>query len=297
MPIFFGMVNTKKSSEYTYYALDSFFKKTSLAASAGDKFYLINNDKSPLDIPDNAREKITLLKNETPKSFAENVNQILKLAVAEEADLIFLNNDIIFTDDWLNPLMEKDDAITLPSCNQYERYESPSFELKTAMDLQDFIGNEKHFETLMQWRKSLPRVDKYIALNFIPFYCFRLPIKAALKIGYFDEGYGVGGAEDIDFRIRANLEGIPVELAMDSYVLHFMGKSTWRGAETADETAKRNKIYFERFRSKWGEDLSNIFLDTTKSDNVIKKFSLQSQWEKKDYKAIIEKCMKGKLSN
>jgi GT2 family glycosyltransferase len=291
MPNFFGMVNTNKSNSYTNYALDSFFKKTTFDSASGDKFYLIDNDHSLLDIPSNAREKVIIVKNDRPKSFAENVNQVLNLALSSEADLIFLNNDIIFTDGWLSPLLERENSITLPLCNQYECYKNNDFEIKGAMDLQDYIGNEKHFDALINWRKSLPRDDKYIALNFIPFYCFRLPLSVALQVGYFDEGFGKGGAEDIDFRIRANLKGFSVELVVDSYVLHFMGKSTWRGGETPEETTIRNQIYFEKFVAKWGIDLANIFLDPSKSQSVIEKFSLQDQWNKKDYKSIIERCM------
>jgi GT2 family glycosyltransferase len=291
MSNYFGMVNIKKSNLYTYHAIESFFAKTNFDSSLGDKFYLIDNDYSLLRLPENSREKCIVIKNEEPKSFAQNVNSILTIALEEGANLVFLNNDIIFTHDWLPPLLKSDAAITLPCCNQYEVYKNNDFSLNVAMDLKDFIGHEKTFEEIIIRRRKNRFGPEYIHSHFLPFYCFRLPHAIASKVGLFDEGYGKGGAEDIDYRIRANLNGFDVIIALDSYVLHFMGKSTWRGAETPEQTEERDYIYKKEFISKWGEKLANIFLNPSNADAEIKKNSLELEWLNRQYKAIIEKCL------
>ena len=47
---------------------------------------------------------------------------------------------------------------------------------------------------------------------------------------------------------------------IDSYVLHFHGKSTWDGGETQDEIEKKNKIYTEVFKKKWGAAMTQLFI-------------------------------------
>lgn len=291
MSNYFGMVNTKNSNLYTNYAIESFFAHTDFSASSGDRFYLIDNDKSLLKIPKSAEEQVTIIKNEIPLSFAKNVNQILKIAIEDYADLVFLNNDIIFTPDWLSPLLKAEDKISMPSCNQYEIYKNKGLNLNVAMDLKDYIGHEKSFLEIVSWRNKQKIDVRFFTSHFLPFYCFRLPYSIASKVGFFDESFGKGGAEDVDYRLRANLSGFEVAIAMDSYVLHFMGKSTWRGAETQQEIEERNHIYIDAFRKKWGEKLTNIFLIPTNADTQIKKLSLDQQWIDKNYQSIIKKCL------
>ena len=70
----------------------------------------------------------------------------------------------------------------------------------------------------------------------------------------------VDGAEDVDYRIRCAIKGYDVNFLINSYLLHFHGKSTWDGGETKDEMDKRNKLYTEVFSKKWGKDMTQIFI-------------------------------------
>ena len=88
------MVTLKSSHDYTNYAIDSFFKNTKLNNS--DEFLLIDNDDCELNKFSNYK-KIKIIKNKFPMSFAKNVNQSINYALKNKKDLIFLNNDIIFT--------------------------------------------------------------------------------------------------------------------------------------------------------------------------------------------------------
>src|SRR5437867_13400433 len=95
----FGMVSTKASSSYTYKAVESFFKNTDLAR--GDRFLLIDNDNHISGITG-----VELLKNPKPWGFGENVNAALKIARESGDVLTFLNNDVIFTRGWFEPLLQ-----------------------------------------------------------------------------------------------------------------------------------------------------------------------------------------------
>ena len=84
-------------------------------------FYLIDNDNS-----NNSEflefKELKLINNKKPLSFAQNVNQIIDKAIKNNKNLIFLNNDIIFTKEgeiisklgieesrknWTNPLWNR----------------------------------------------------------------------------------------------------------------------------------------------------------------------------------------------
>ena len=90
----FAMVTLKSSHHYTVYAIESFFKNTELHDN--DEFLLIDNDGCELD-QFSIYKKIKTIKNKSPLSFAENVNQAINKAIKDKKNLIFFNNDIIFT--------------------------------------------------------------------------------------------------------------------------------------------------------------------------------------------------------
>jgi len=247
IPKYFCMIHTEKSKEYTYKAIESFIKHTKFTEV--DKFFLIDNDNSFVGEP----QGIEIVKNQSPKSFAENINQILKNAIENNSDFVLLSNDIIFTPNWLEPLIGND-SINIPISNQQVTAKTDKFELKPLMDLSDYIGNEVELDIIsnrITTEYSLTEQPKVI-----PYYCFYLPYTISSKVGLFDENFGLAGGEDIDYRLRAELEGFETKIITKSFLLHFMGKSTWRGGETDIEISERNQKYYQYFISKWGNDMA-----------------------------------------
>ena len=98
----FGIVTLKNTDFYTGHALESFFKYTQM--NHDDEFFLIDNDGCDTDRY-SIYNKIKLIKNNRPLHFAENINQIMDIAIKAKKDLIFLNNDLIFTENWTKPLL------------------------------------------------------------------------------------------------------------------------------------------------------------------------------------------------
>jgi glycosyltransferase involved in cell wall biosynthesis/GT2 family glycosyltransferase len=254
-PKYYCMVSTRKSQQYTEYALKSFFKNTTL--NSQDQFFLIDNDKS-LDIS-TLDFRVNVIFNASPRSFSQNVNLILKLALADSADYVFLNNDIIFTPNWTNELFQRN-CISLPLCNQFVCGQTDRFTLNPAMDLNDYIGYEDDLNLLSKQITSSYQLQE--TPSHISFYCFFLPYEVSSTVGLFDEEFGQAGGEDIDYRLRARNAGIETQLVTGSYLLHFAGKSTWRGGETQQETQIRNQTYIQHFTEKWGQDLASTLLFT-----------------------------------
>lgn len=252
-PKYYCMINTKRSQEYTKYALESFFKNTTLYSR--DQFFLIDNDKS-LNISE-LDSRVNLITNSSPKSFAQNINLILKLALVDCADCMILNNDIIFTKNWTNGLFQRN-CISLPLCNQNVCGHTENFKLNPTMNLEDYLGNEDDLNIIANQITSSYKLSK--TPSHIPFYCFFLPYEVISKIGLFDEKFGIAGGEDIDYRLRAKNVGIETQIVTSSYLLHFMGKSTWRGGESEKEIQERNASYIRHFENKWGKDLTRTYL-------------------------------------
>ena len=280
--LYFGMVNTTSSSAYTLPALQSFFRHTKLGPQ--DRFFLIDNNN---DLSLSERfERVEILRNPEPRGFAANVNQVIGRAREVGADVIFPNNDIIFTDGWLEPLLERDDAILLPVCNQFQVYGHGALQLEPTMDLSEYLGKEADLQAIVVARRLTIDSDYHNALH-MSFFCFRIPARIYAEIGLFDENFGRGGAEDVDYRVRAHLAGFDVVMAAKSYLLHFMGKSTWRGGESAEQTKIRNEAYVGYFCRKWGVDLARIFLFSADWQTSAAELDIVSEIETGDYSGAI----------
>ena len=81
----FSMVTLRSSLDYTYCAIESFFKNTQLKED--DEFLLIDNDGCELKNFYN-NKKIKIIKNKFPLSFAGNANQSIDQALEKKKDLI-----------------------------------------------------------------------------------------------------------------------------------------------------------------------------------------------------------------
>jgi hypothetical protein len=279
----FGMVTTNHSHAYTDYALSSFFRMTALGPD--DLFFLIDNDGTYNRPLSRHYPRLTQVNNRTPLSFAANVNQILHIAQDNHADLFFLNNDIIFTPNWLGPLLVSDCALLSPVSNLQMRYRYRDFACGPILDLADYLGHEDDLAPILQTHQAQAR--GYQAVLKVPFFCIKIPYVVSASVGSLDESFGKGGAEDVDYCLRCHLAGFGVKWALETYLLHFMGKSTWRGAETAAQTRQREQQYVQVFREKWGKPLLEIML-FNKLGSVQASPSLWHDLNQGNFKRVIE---------
>lgn len=251
----FGMVSTEASRLYTPKAVESFFSYTELAE--GEKLLLIDNDGSLENSKLSGDKRIEFVKNKTPLSFSENLNASIKRASG--GDVYFLNNDLIFTPNWLDPLLPITDAIATPVSNREFQYIKDGLRCERYLSLEDYLGKERELLTVVDYHRS--QRNGLQPVLCLPFFCVKLPAKVYEKLGPLDETFGKGGAEDNDYCLRAYLEGFQVLYALNSYILHFSGKSTWHGAETAEETKQRDNAYLKRFDEKWGLKLRRLAIN------------------------------------
>ena len=286
----FAMITLKNSSFYTGYALESFFKYTEI--DDGDEFLLINNDGDKVE-KFSIYKKINVFNNDIPFSFAKNVNQGIDLAKKNKKNLVFLNNDIIFTKNWFEPLKLDFESISIPVSNQLFPYhtESKNLILKPTMNFKNFNVNYDLLNKIVTKHKERFKSQQQFQTLLMPFFCFKVPYKILCEIGSFDESFGKGGGEDIDYRIRCALKGYEVNFLSDSYLLHFHGKSTWDGNETVKQTETRNKLYTEVFLKKWGIEMTKIFLKNDFS-NIFVNDNLHDLFKPDKFGDLIRKILK-----
>jgi glycosyltransferase involved in cell wall biosynthesis len=250
-PVYYCMTSTKSTEKYTDLALKSFFQNTELGEK--DKFFLIDND-GQYSLT-NYREHITLIANNTPKTFASNMNFVMKLALVDEVDFFGLSNDVVFTENW-NQDFNTRNTVLVPLCNQKLIGDYGNLKIEPVMDLENIEGKENE---LNEFVKTLNVQPEQINKSIIGFYCFYIPHEILSTAGFLDENFENGG-EDVDYRLRVHQLGYDVDLNYNSYLIHFSGKSTWRSGEKKEKTLTREKNYRKHFEKKWGKKVATELL-------------------------------------
>jgi len=286
----FSMVTLKSSLNYTYHAIDSFFKNTKL--NEDDEFLLIDNDGCELEKFYN-NKKIQIIKNKFPLSFAGNANQSIDRALEKKKDLIFLNNDILFTKDWVQPINLNSKSISIPANNQIFPYVSDcgSLKIKPVMNLKDFNNGYELLNEIVKKHKEKYKLLTKAQSLLMGFFCFKIPYHIMIEVGHFDDEF-IHGGEDVDYRIRCAKKDYEVDFILDSYLIHFYGKSSWDGVETEDEIKKRNKKYTEAFLKKWGQDMTQIFIIRKNFNNILHKRKLDDVFKQGNFRELIKGLLK-----
>src|SRR5690606_18351979 len=125
---------------------------------------------------------------------------------------------------WYAPLAEAPEGVIASAASNAQfLYKSPTFAWSEALDIEDYRSRAKEFEEVVSFHAKGTR--GYRQVMALPFFCVRIPYSVSTAVGPFDESFGKGGGEDGDYCLRAYLKGFSVQFALDSFVLHFQGKS------------------------------------------------------------------------
>ena len=281
----FCFVSSAETEEYSKLALESFFNKTKLEKD--DIFVFVNNDGT------NAFRKQfpinVYINNKTPKSWATNFNKGLRIAKKFKKHFVVITNDIVFTDNWFEPLKQRDDAILIPACNINYLYTSAEFKTSPCMQLNEYVGKEQYLEQIVKFHQQQFKFNHLQERIFMQMYLGRIPYQVHDAIGYFDYTFSNCGGEDMDYRIRCAIRGYKTMIANHSLTLHFHGKSSWDGNETTEQERIRREQYLKRGVRKWGEDLNEIFIKGTNAKEWSYKLGLQKEFDSGESYNIIRK--------
>ena len=161
------MVTLKVTNEYANKAVDSFFKNTIL--NSDDKFVMVDNDGDFKSNWNNGRiNEDNFILNDKIESFSYNMNILMRLAIKENKDLVFLSNDVIFTPNWSELLVTDDMTLSIPSCNQ-----THNLGITSSLSMDEF-GDR--YDILNQISLGVNNEMKYFQSMLMPFYVLRIPL-------------------------------------------------------------------------------------------------------------------------
>lgn len=224
--------------EYTKLAVDSLYKYTS---HIDFELISVNNGSS-----DGTKEYLDSLPNKKKINFEQNVggdrafNEGIDQAEGEYT--VFLNNDLILTENWLDNLitiMESDlkIGIAVPACNSSSNFQTISLEYYNTIQLQ---------EVAKKYNKSNPRLwEERLRLML---YAAIFRTEELKDIGGLDEIYSPGGFDDDDLTCRYRRAGYKLIFAKDTYIHHY-GSVTIGDAYAS--ILGRNRVIFQ---NKFGYD-------------------------------------------
>ncbi len=233
--------------EYTRLCLESVFLHTGTPY----ELVLVDNgstDDTPAYLEEIRRRpgpiRVEVIRNETNRGFPAGCNQAL--AHARGRYLLFLNNDTIATEGWLEGLIAwahprkpgvgmvgaVSNFTAPPQQVPVDYTDSPGMEVFAAKRRQEFA------------HQGL-KVDRLTG------FCLLVCREVLERIGGFDERYGLGFFDDDDLSERVREAGFGLVVALNVFVHHFgnrtflgLGVDCWR--QLADN--------LEVFRTKWGPE-------------------------------------------
>jgi len=185
---------------------------------------------------------LRLILNSDNLGFAGGNNQAAREAAGEY--LIFLNNDTVVTQGWIERLLVQ-------------------FQRDPGIGLVGPVTNATGNEALIPVNYTNPAemeafaFDRAIALSMrsfdirmLAFYCVMARKDQYESLGGLDERYSVGMFEDDDLAVRYHEQGLRVVCAEDVFIHHFQGASF-----NKLENKKYQKIFEEnrkKYEEKWG---------------------------------------------
>ncbi len=183
-----------------------------------------------------------VIKNKENLGFAKGCNQGIE--AAEGDYILFLNNDVIVTEHWLDNMiecLESDPKIGIvgPRSNYVNSAQIIDVSYDTIEGLHRFAGD---FNRQGQ--------DKWFEVDLLIGFCMLIKREVIDKVGLLDERFGLGNFEDNDFCLRTRTAGYRLVCAGNTYIHHF-GNRTFAGNQVPyGEWLEEN---LKKFNEKWGK--------------------------------------------
>lgn len=194
------------------------------------------------------KDNFGVVRNEENKGFARAVNQGVKWTTHDT--ICILNNDTIVTPKWLERLrahLEVYDIIG--PCSNFVAG-------KQLVIPGTYIGETTLNAVANDWYKN--HKGEVELVRWIIGICMVMPKGVFEAVGGFDERYGIGNAEDIDFCLTATKLGFQCVIAKDVFIHHF-GHATFK--EIGVDVLELCRVNNEKLYNKWKDDLKGNVVD------------------------------------
>ena len=196
-------------------------------------------------------KNIKVIFNDLNLGFPAAVNQGIQAAKGKY--IVIANNDIVFTEGWLERLIE-----VAESDNKIGIVGPISNEVSGVQ-----IDKEANYKTINEmhlYAKVVKGKNKESVFEFprVAFLCTLIKREVIDKIGGLDERFTPGNFEDDDFCLRAQLANYKTVIAQDVFIHHYGSKSF--KADGEKKYFERLKINHKIFVKKWDADPDEIWL-------------------------------------
>lgn len=187
---------------------------------------------------------ITIL-NDKNMGFAGGCNQGIEVATGD--NLLFLNNDTIVTENWLEAMLallysKESIGMVGPVSNYVSGLQRINVDYQSDDEINEFA-----LKYCVKVKGQSKRVLRLVG------FCLLVKRELIDILKGFDERFKFGSFEDDDICLRTVLEGYELHIALDSFVHHY-GHVTFKG----NSDININQLYIEnriRFLEKWGNHL------------------------------------------
>jgi GT2 family glycosyltransferase/tetratricopeptide (TPR) repeat protein len=193
--------------------------------------------------------RVEVIRNETNLGFAVGCNQALKNAHGRY--IVFLNNDTIVTDHWLEGLIgwtlhDWPKVGLVGPVTNYSR-----FPQSIPVDYMDVSGVQEFAA-----RRLRQFVGKAMLGERLTGFCALIRREVLDQIGGFDERFGLGFFEDDDLCVRVQEAGYQLLVALNVFIHHF-GSKTFEhlGIDCRKQLAEN----LEKFKAKWGAERASCY--------------------------------------
>jgi glycosyltransferase involved in cell wall biosynthesis/Tfp pilus assembly protein PilF len=188
--------------------------------------------------------RVEVIRNETNRGYPAGCNQ--GLARARGRYLVFLNNDTVVTEAWLEGLIA------------WALFDWPKVGLvgavtNSASEPQRIPVDYHELDSLPAFaaRRCKEYAGQALQVQRLTGFCLLVRREVFDHIGSFDEQFGLGFFDDDDLCVRARDAGFQLLVAQNVFVHHF-GNRTFRALGV--DCRQQLLTNFERFKTKWGTE-------------------------------------------
>ncbi len=223
-----------------------------------NKVYLINdcNDEATINCLRNLEKKyskITILQNQKNVGFIKTVNRGLKISEADY--VLLLNTDCLVSKNTIGKLMkhmDTDEKIGL-ICPISSNAANLTLDLYSGF-------NYSMMNELLEKKFNGKLFDACTVVGN----CLMISKNCIQNVGFLDEAYGTGYAEETDYQFKAMEKGFKAKVAIDTYVFHKSEVSFGTSKEKQEKLNKNRELFFSR----WQDDYNREMKKYLKNDPI-----------------------------
>jgi GT2 family glycosyltransferase/tetratricopeptide (TPR) repeat protein len=189
-------------------------------------------------------KRVEIIRNEVNKGFPAGCNQGLKQARGRY--VVFLNNDTVVTEGWLDGLIAwaLHDWPQVGLVGAVTNYAAPPQQIPV-----DYQSLEEMDAFAALRRRQF--AGKAIEFKRLSGFCLLARREVLDQVGGFDERFGLGFFDDDDLGLRVRKASYKLLIAQNVFVHHF-GSRTFTGLGI--DCSKQLRANLEQFQTKWGPE-------------------------------------------